>query len=383
MANKTAAIYVNYKKAEGTWGFAKPLVKGNGRIKPLWIVLTDGTEEHHPEARYKVMWYESGKKKSEDAGQDPDVAVATLNRREKGLEARAAGLAVLDDKESAGRVLLSDAIAVYLADAKDKAAKTYSSRKRTTELFRESCNKTFVDQIGLRDMLDFKSFLHKQGFSDRTVFNHFEAANSFLRANGIISANGKSIVPKHEWPRYDEKPVKKYQPEQLSGLFKETDSFETVVFKFFLTSAGREGEVSRVRWSDIDFRGKKVEFASREGASTKNRKSRSVPLPDSTLALLKEHQKEYGDSLYVFPNGQGGMEGHFLRILKNLAHRAGLNCGHCRDVGEGGKQKCKDSAVCGEWELLRVKCPSSPFRSLLRSGGLTCPSSTTQPHLRT
>lgn len=45
--------------------------------------MADGTEEHHPEARYKVMWYESGKKKSEDAGQDPDVAVATLNRREK------------------------------------------------------------------------------------------------------------------------------------------------------------------------------------------------------------------------------------------------------------------------------------------------------------
>ncbi len=126
MANKTAAIYMNYKKADGTWGFAKPLVKGNGRLKPLWIVLADGTGELHPEARYKVMWYESGKKKSEDAGQDPDVALATLSRREKSLDAKAEGLTVLDDKESKGRVLLSAAIAVYVDDAADSTTVLWS-----------------------------------------------------------------------------------------------------------------------------------------------------------------------------------------------------------------------------------------------------------------
>jgi integrase/recombinase XerD len=80
-----------------------------------------------------------------------------------------------------------------------------------------------------------------------------------------------------------------------------------------------------------------------------------VPLPDSTLTLLNRHQKEYGDSLYVFPNGQGGQEGHFLRILQNIAHRAELNCGHCKNVGEAGKQNCKDHAVCGEWGLHRFR----------------------------
>jgi hypothetical protein len=74
------------------------------------------------------------------------------------------------------------------------------------ELFAESCNKTFVDQIELRDMLNFKALLMKKGFADRTVFNHFECANTFLRANGVISANGKSIVPPHDWPDFDESP---------------------------------------------------------------------------------------------------------------------------------------------------------------------------------
>lgn len=356
MANTTAALYLNYKKADGKWTMGKPAVKGNGRLKPLWVMV-DGKEEHHPEARYKVSWYDNGKKRFEDVGQDPDVAIATLSRREKSLEAKAEGLTVLDDKESKDRVLLSAAIAVYVDDAADgkKAHKTYSARKRTMELFAESCNKTFVDQIELRDMLNFKSSLRKKGFADRTVFNHFECANSFLRANGVISANGKSIVPPHDWPDFDEKPVKKYQPEELVKLFAEADAMETAVFKFFLTSGGREGEVARLQWRDIDMRMKKAEFMSREGASTKNRKSRSVPLPDSMIAILKEHQKEYGDSLYVFPNQSGGMEGHWLRRLQSLALRAKLNCGRCKDVGEGGEMNCKEDAVCQEWGLHRFR----------------------------
>jgi integrase len=41
--------------------------------------------------------------------------------------------------------------------------------------------------------------------------------------------------------------------------------------------------------------------------------------------------------------------------LKNLAHRAKLNCGHCKNLGEKKKQNCKEHAVCGEWELHRFR----------------------------
>ena len=56
--------------------------------------MVDGKEEQHPEARSKVSWYDSGKKRFEDVGQDPDVAIATLSRREKSLEAKASELTV-------------------------------------------------------------------------------------------------------------------------------------------------------------------------------------------------------------------------------------------------------------------------------------------------
>ena len=189
-------------------------------------MLADGKEKHHSEARYKVSWYESGRKRFEDVGQDADVAVAALNLGEKALEAIAAGLEVKGEGKDKGRITVSAAISVYLSDSKDgKAPKTYTSHKRTLDLFRQSCSKIFLDQIETRDMLDFRSFLKRQAFADRTVFNHFEAANSFLRANGI-----KDIVPKHEWPSFDEKPVKKYQPEELAKLFKAANEREGVLF---------------------------------------------------------------------------------------------------------------------------------------------------------
>ena len=154
MANRTATLYIHYKKADRTWAYAKPVVKANGRIKPLYV-LVDGKEKHHPEARYKVSWYESGRKRFEDVGQDADVAVAALNRREKALEAIAAGLEVKGEGKDKGRVTVSAAISVYLSDSKDgKAPKTCTSRKLTLELFRQSCSKIFLDQIETRDMLD-------------------------------------------------------------------------------------------------------------------------------------------------------------------------------------------------------------------------------------
>ncbi len=129
--------------------------------EPLYV-LADGKENHHPEARYKVSWYESGRKRFEDVGQDADVAVA--DRREKALEAIAAGLEVKGEGKDKDRVTVSAAVSVYLSDTKDgKAHKIYTSRKRTLELFEQSCSKIFLDQIETRDMLDFRGFLKSTG----------------------------------------------------------------------------------------------------------------------------------------------------------------------------------------------------------------------------
>ena len=57
----------------------------------------------------------------------------------------------------------------------------------------------------------------------------------------------------------------------------------------------------------------------------------------------------------VFPNSEGRPQGHFLRMLKELAYRAGLNCGRCMGVLDGKEVSCRTHAVCGEWELHRFR----------------------------
>jgi hypothetical protein len=50
MANKTASLYLNIRKPDGKWTFARPAVANNGRLKPL-VALIDKHEEKHPEAK--------------------------------------------------------------------------------------------------------------------------------------------------------------------------------------------------------------------------------------------------------------------------------------------------------------------------------------------
>ena len=62
---------------------------------------------------------------------------------------------------------------------------------------------------------------------------------------------------------------------------------------------------------------------------------RTVPLPASLVELLKaRHKKADPQQRWIFTNAEGNPEGHFLRKLKVIALRAGLNCGHCTSETE-------------------------------------------------
>jgi integrase len=106
---------------------------------------------------------------------------------------------------------------------------------------------------------------------------------------------------------------------------------EKVRYKFFLGSGAREQEVSFASWSDLDLHKGvfTVRAKAEEGFTPKTHESRSIPLPANLVSILKERKKKPAHSRWVFVNDQGEPERHFLRKLKAVAKRAGLNCGHC------------------------------------------------------
>jgi hypothetical protein len=62
--------------------------------------------------------------------------------------------------------------------------------------------------------------------------------------------------------------------------------------------------------------------------------------------------------MLVFPGPKGKPNGHFLRVLQNLALRAGLNCGEC--VNKKG-QSCNVKPICGDWGCTNSGRPSLLF----------------------
>jgi integrase/recombinase XerD len=78
---------------------------------------------------------------------------------------------------------------------------------------------------------------------------------------------------------------------------------------------------------DIDFEGKIFHIIEEGHKKTKDREGRLVPMADDLVEMLRARRKRFPNDRLIYPNDQGEPQGHFLRMLKELALRAGLNCG--------------------------------------------------------
>jgi hypothetical protein len=158
----------------------------------------------------------------------------------------------------------------------------------------------------------------------RTVCNHFNNTVAFLNTYGR-----KELIPQNEWPAYEEKKVVAYDPEVLAHMLKFADEDEADVLEFFLGVNFRNGEGAHVEWPDINLRTKEVKvYSKRErfGWQVKDSEQRNIGINDKLAERLVARHKRYRTGL-AFSNSKGNADTHLLRIIKNVALRAGLNCG--------------------------------------------------------
>jgi integrase len=109
------------------------------------------------------------------------------------------------------------------------------------------------------------------------------------------------------------------------------DAEEKLRYRFFLGSGLREAEVTYCAWPDLDLSKGTVTVRPKAdvGFTPKSHESRTVPLPASLTEELKARKKSPPHPRWLFVNDISQPEKHFLRKLKRIALRAGLNCGHC------------------------------------------------------
>lgn len=170
-------------------------------------------------------------------------------------------------------------------------------------------NKPF-EQVSDDEVYSFRDTIEDR----HTQYNALRCVKRCLRFYG----NNIDIV----LPKYVEKAVEEYQPEELRRLFAAMDEAETRLWSFYRMTGCREGEVSHAVWENLH----RNEYVVKPFGdwTPKKLKTRRIPIPDALWNLLTKDTKAPMTGL-MFPNQEGNPDGHHLRKLKWVAIRAGLD----------------------------------------------------------
>ena len=289
---------------------------------------------------------------------------------ELNAKAVALGLTIEEYKGRANsnRTTVKAAIEHYISEAKKTNKKTTAAEyARNLKQFESSLQKVrFLDEVTKGVLCGFRDFLAAEGYEPRTLHNRLLLVLMLLKANGIKSEF--SLV--RDLPTYEEEPAIPYEPEELIKLFAAMKEEETVRYKFFLGTACREQEVMFAAWQDIDFTRGVYHIRSKSdvGFTPKKHESRYVKMPTDLVEMLRERKKHAPHQRWIFINGGGKPEGHFLEKFKRVALRAKANCGHCTAPWTEGRfptrkieVTCKTHPVCQHHYLhrLRKTCASN------------------------
>jgi hypothetical protein len=184
-------------KLGSKWLFAS-VVEHNGRIvrDHVWVA---GREEHHPEGRYYLEWYEGGKRRRKPVPKFENLLQAA---RSKSIELNAlkAGILVPSDAPTVrepARFTMDAAIDDYLEYIwRHRSLRTYRTyRLVLNNLFRNCYSKTYVDEVTREDILKFTSDCFDHGLVSRTVYDRLVAVLQLFKRHGY-----KGLVESSDWP---------------------------------------------------------------------------------------------------------------------------------------------------------------------------------------
>jgi integrase/recombinase XerD len=348
----TPSLYIREKSASGPWRYRR-IKEGRGQktgdlTGPFFArPFIDGKQT------WKPLFAESFEQAKRE--------VAHLGN---GISAQPTEFSITQPKvpKAVDRILLETAVATYLEQKSGKSQKTVYQYKRTLNEFQQAVGKKvqYLDEVTETVLRTYKRSMEAVGYAGKTIDTRLNIVFFLLKKNGIAAR-----IPRDEMPVVEEEVAVPYTDNELMKLLAAMDAEEQIRYKFFLGSGCRDKEVTFATWNDIDFDKKTYHVRRKEdvGFTPKSHESRTIPLPDSLIALLKARRKNAPHERWLFINEEGRPDNHFLRKLKRIAKRAGLNCGQCRTVlteGRYEKRKkievtCKDRPVCEHFYLHRFR----------------------------
>jgi integrase len=278
----------------------------------------------------------------DQVGDDLDEAIAARERKQAYFEALDANVPVVQDQDDAGRTKITDAVYQWFAELQlfqgkdqqgksEKTLRAYNYRLGFFLDFTAQQNLHYLDQIDRKQLLRYVKFLREHGsdLDDRTVHNVFETLNTFLRTRDIFTA-GKILAELD----YAEKPPKPYTRQELRDMFAVMDEEEKLLYGLFLNSGVRDAEMQNTEYADFNWEKCTLHvqpkpwrhFRLKGKKKKKSAKDRFIPIPAKLVWKIKDRMRERNAQPHdlVFPNGTGKPDGHFLRKLKAIAKKAGV-----------------------------------------------------------
>jgi integrase/recombinase XerD len=334
------------------WRFAPVVPEANGRLKDK--VRVNGQVEVHSEGSYYIEWWVSGRRFREATPREDAIECA----RHKSVELRAvrAGLIASPQpivEEAVAHTPIGDAIDAYLRYVKmQRKSRTFLTYRYTLDvLLRASYKKKYVEDATRQDAIDFMTYCYEQGLGSRTVYDKVVTVLQLFKKHGR-----SGLMEKGDWPKYVDAIRPMYEPEELTAMFSVATEDESDLLKFILGSGLRDQEHRTVEYVDLDFRHDlaRVTAKPKWDFTPKNWEERVVPLPHGLMERMKrrmERKKARPHDL-VFGNTKGRPDSELDMVVKRVAQRAGLNCGHC--VTEHGN-RCAEGPYCMNFFLHKFR----------------------------
>jgi integrase/recombinase XerD len=346
------SLYIRERNPDGLWRY-KRIKEGRG-LKTGDLAAPFFTR---PFLNGKQLWKALSSETFKEAKDEAEQLTLALDAQSKGLT-----VAEAEALTNTNRIPIRTAVETYLDQKSGKAKKTVAQYRLTLNEFVEAVGSQvrFLDEITENVLRSYKKYMVGQNYAGKTIDTRLNIVFFLLKKNGIAAR-----IPRDEMPVVEEEVAVPYTDEELKKLFAEMDDEEAIRYKFFLGTGCRDKEVTFAAWGDIDFEKRTYHIRRKEDVNftPKSHESRTVPLPDSLIALLKARRKSAPHDRWIFVNEQTRPDNHFLRKLKRIALRAGLNCGQCKTTmttGRYDKKKifevsCKDQPVCQHIYLHRLR----------------------------
>ena len=362
MANRKVTITVRVQLPDGRRTYL-PAVASNGKRYTGSGTLKaghgwyDNKPKFFEQAVYYVRYGLSGKQRFECVGSDPFLAMDRKVQLERIIE-DPSGLIGEPAKPTAApeKRTWTDRREAFLnlkrtATKKDGTpldAETISAYEQQAAEFLSVCEQTYADEITANDLRRYKSVLRERGLTHRSICNNYTSIATFLKFCGI---DHKALLPHNERPTPDDGVPEAYSEEEVRAFFAAlTRQRDRLAFEFLLKTGCRQREMATAEVDDFSF-GEHPTFRVQNkphwNFRTKTGKARTIPLEQGLANKLQAWIKNNPDSKLVFGTVNGKEENHLLRICKETAYRAGLNCGKCKT--------CIKRNECERWYLHKFR----------------------------